>query len=296
MMADEVVQMREMPSRVVPEVAGETEGMPQVQESILGPTASEIKRAAMYTDPEWRRKQSESQKNSPRAKQALAKLHSDPEVQRRLREGIKRRTANPEWRRKHYENLARLNTDVEHLEQFRRMRADPRVKRKNLEQLASLRADPQVQWKRRESIKNGPKGISQRSRLHSDPEVRRKNLERLVLNHADPVISARMIKCEKPSREEMALRAFLPPCFLHAGQDGSQRVLGFFPDYKWPERKLIVEMDGHFRHRTPDGIARDAERDRLLVAEGYRVLHVHPRELKDSATLLMRIAEFIGQS
>jgi very-short-patch-repair endonuclease len=44
-------------------------------------------------------------------------------------------------------------------------------------------------------------------------------------------------------------------------------------DAHWPDRRLIVEVDGA-GHRRPNVKRNDARRDRLLAAAGWRVLHI----------------------
>lgn len=51
------------------------------------------------------------------------------------------------------------------------------------------------------------------------------------------------------------------------------------PDCLWPEQRLIVELDGRAVHRTPMAFERDRERDRTLVADGWRVVRVTWRQL-----------------
>ena len=54
----------------------------------------------------------------------------------------------------------------------------------------------------------------------------------------------------------------------------------FKPDCLWPRDKLIVELDGAEVHRTRKSFESDRERDRVLLAAGYRTMHVTWRQLK----------------
>ncbi|MFN8218197.1 MAG: type IV toxin-antitoxin system AbiEi family antitoxin domain-containing protein [Solirubrobacterales bacterium] len=45
-------------------------------------------------------------------------------------------------------------------------------------------------------------------------------------------------------------------------------------DALWPHQRLAVELDGAAVHRTHRAFQRDRERDRILVAEGYRTARV----------------------
>jgi very-short-patch-repair endonuclease len=53
----------------------------------------------------------------------------------------------------------------------------------------------------------------------------------------------------------------------------------FMPDFVWLEEKVIVEAYSKF-HRTQDQIDRDDDRDAVLQAHGWAVLHVTQRQLR----------------
>jgi hypothetical protein len=57
----------------------------------------------------------------------------------------------------------------------------------------------------------------------------------------------------------------------------------FEVDCLWRAQRLIVELDGGFVHGTWRASERDRERDRLLVADGWRVVRVTWRQLRDDA-------------
>lgn len=50
-------------------------------------------------------------------------------------------------------------------------------------------------------------------------------------------------------------------------------------DCAWHEQRLIVELDGHGAHWTAAAFERDRERDRVLAANGWRVVRVTWRQL-----------------
>ncbi len=52
------------------------------------------------------------------------------------------------------------------------------------------------------------------------------------------------------------------------------RFLGFEPDLRWPEQRLVVEFDGRQFHGHAAAFERDRRRDQILVAAGYRVMRV----------------------
>jgi hypothetical protein len=55
----------------------------------------------------------------------------------------------------------------------------------------------------------------------------------------------------------------------------------FNVDCLWPEPRLIVELDGRATHGTQRAFESDRERDRLLLATGWRVVRVTWRQLRD---------------
>lgn len=57
----------------------------------------------------------------------------------------------------------------------------------------------------------------------------------------------------------------------------------FEVDCLWQAQRLIVELDGRFVHGTWRSSERDRERDRLLVADGWRVVRITWRQLRDDA-------------
>lgn len=57
----------------------------------------------------------------------------------------------------------------------------------------------------------------------------------------------------------------------------------FEVDCLWQAQRLIVELDGRFVHGTWRTSERDRERDRLLVADGWRVVRITWRQLRDDA-------------
>lgn len=52
-------------------------------------------------------------------------------------------------------------------------------------------------------------------------------------------------------------------------------------DCVWPERRLIVELDGHATHATRASFECDRIRDRMLQAAGWRVVRVTWRQLRE---------------
>jgi very-short-patch-repair endonuclease len=61
----------------------------------------------------------------------------------------------------------------------------------------------------------------------------------------------------------------------------------FEVDCLWRAQRLIVELDGGFVHGTWRAAERDRERDRLLLADGWRVVRITWRQLRDDARAVM---------
>lgn len=52
-------------------------------------------------------------------------------------------------------------------------------------------------------------------------------------------------------------------------------------DFLWEDRRLAFELDGREVHGTPKAFESDRQRDRVLLAEGYRTGHVTWLQLRD---------------
>jgi len=61
----------------------------------------------------------------------------------------------------------------------------------------------------------------------------------------------------------------------------------FEVDCLWAEQRLIVELDGRATHGTDRAFENDRERDRLLLIEGWRVMRVTWRQLRDDAPAVL---------
>jgi very-short-patch-repair endonuclease len=57
----------------------------------------------------------------------------------------------------------------------------------------------------------------------------------------------------------------------------------FEVDCLWREQRVIVELDGMRTHGTDLAFEKDRERDRLLIADGWRVARITWRQLRDDA-------------
>lgn len=54
-------------------------------------------------------------------------------------------------------------------------------------------------------------------------------------------------------------------------------------DCLWADQRLIVELDGRATHRTARAFEGDREKDRLLLVDGWRVIRITWRQLRDDA-------------
>lgn len=57
----------------------------------------------------------------------------------------------------------------------------------------------------------------------------------------------------------------------------------FEVDCLWADPRVVVELDGWSAHGTDRAFEKDRERDRLLLAEGWRVARITWRQLRDDA-------------
>lgn len=60
-------------------------------------------------------------------------------------------------------------------------------------------------------------------------------------------------------------------------------------DLAWPDRRLLMEVDGggfiSGRHSRGKGMESDAEKQSLAVVAGYRVLRCTPRHIEDGSAV-----------
>ena len=68
-------------------------------------------------------------------------------------------------------------------------------------------------------------------------------------------------------------------------------------DCQWERQRVVVELDGRAVHGTRAAFEDDRERDRVLLAEGFRVTRVTWRQLRDSpAAVASDLARILGQA
>jgi very-short-patch-repair endonuclease len=61
---------------------------------------------------------------------------------------------------------------------------------------------------------------------------------------------------------------------------------GYQVDCLWPERRVVVELDGFAAHGTRSAFREDRARDRRLRVAGYGVIRIAPEQLEDEAVVL----------
>ena len=52
-------------------------------------------------------------------------------------------------------------------------------------------------------------------------------------------------------------------------------------DCLWPDARLVVELDSRAVHGTRKAFEADRERDRLMLADGWRVIRITWAQLRD---------------
>jgi very-short-patch-repair endonuclease len=86
----------------------------------------------------------------------------------------------------------------------------------------------------------------------------------------------------EPDRTRSELEArFLAVCRRRRlpQPDVNARIAGFVVDFAWPDRRLVVEVDGWETHRTRSAFEHDRARDLQLTLLGYEVVRFTWRRL-----------------
>ena len=94
---------------------------------------------------------------------------------------------------------------------------------------------------------------------------------------------------KKPSPIERPVKAALTHfgvAFEH------QRIIGnFIIDFYLPKYKTVIECDGYKYHQNKD---REERRDRYLIGQGFKVLHIDGWACKNRQVLHGMIIDFLG--
>jgi very-short-patch-repair endonuclease len=99
-----------------------------------------------------------------------------------------------------------------------------------------------------------------------------RRLRRIIEGDAAP---ARTRSVAEERVLELVRAAGLPP------PEANARVGPYEVDFVWRDRRLIVEVDGYAFHSTRPKFERDRERDASLVNQGWRVIRVTWRQVRD---------------
>ncbi|HET7177115.1 MAG TPA: DUF559 domain-containing protein [Solirubrobacterales bacterium] len=100
------------------------------------------------------------------------------------------------------------------------------------------------------------------------------------------------------SRMEAKLLPLLSRYGIPAPECNTRLTIGheeFEVDFLWPRSRLVVETDGGKYHGNPEARRRDARRDRLLPAAGYRILRLRWDDLEQRPRATMiQLAHLLG--
>jgi very-short-patch-repair endonuclease len=126
---------------------------------------------------------------------------------------------------------------------------------------------------------------------------RRSSLAHLARNRGRPGSAALRRVFERTggpsltrSEAERRLLALIRAADLPPPQINS-RIAGLEVDFRWPEHRLVVEVDGYAFHSHRRAFERDRARDAALAAEGYTVIRITWRQLTDApSAVTARIA------
>jgi very-short-patch-repair endonuclease len=78
--------------------------------------------------------------------------------------------------------------------------------------------------------------------------------------------------------------------------DLSVRGRFFQGDALWKEERVVVELDSRSAHGTKKRFESDRQRDRILVAEGWRIVHITWRQLqKEPGAIVADLKAALGR-
>lgn len=99
--------------------------------------------------------------------------------------------------------------------------------------------------------------------------------------------------CESyPEREMLwffAAWGFPPPQLQRRVSSAQGQTM--YPDFSWPEYRIIVEFDGHSKFESPFETERFIRRDNVAALEGWKVFHVTWTMLQDRRGLAAALAQ-----
>lgn len=130
---------------------------------------------------------------------------------------------------------------------------------------------------------------------HAQRLVTAREIEEL-LERAGPCRGSRAVKALLTdnasgftrSEAERLLRALIRAANLPTPRFNA-RVAGYEVDAVWPDRRLVVEVDGYAYHGHRAQFERDRRKDLALTAAGYRVIRVSWRQLTQEPMALVAV-------
>lgn len=128
------------------------------------------------------------------------------------------------------------------------------------------------------------------------PEARKKLSESMILAHQEGrAWNIGMNRWKKqPSYPEQFFILAIENHFYDKCYEREVWFKGFVLDFLWPEKKLVIEVDGK-QHDTPSQKKRDEQKDALLIEDGYKVLRVRWGDVYENPTKWIQISnDFIG--
>jgi hypothetical protein len=69
-----------------------------------------------------------------------------------------------------------------------------------------------------------------------------------------------------------------------------QKFHFWYPDFRMPDRKLIIEADGEYWHSKPENILRDKVKDAYYTGCGYKVVRLKEADIKRNARAVVLAA------
>lgn len=123
---------------------------------------------------------------------------------------------------------------------------------------------------------NGTVKPSFTGKTHSE-ETKQKISESMKRAHSEGRAYVWEHRTTKPTAPEKFLIGVLKnELNMECGKDYTREFpyKGFFLDFCWVDKKLVIEMDGSQHERYPEQIERDIRKDKMLQEDGYLELRI----------------------
>jgi hypothetical protein len=138
-------------------------------------------------------------------------------------------------------------------------------------------------------VNNSLEGFSVEYELYSSKTFSKGNHQNAVeslINHPFALID----ECESPAEVRFYLFSLgRIPNLMPQVEIGKYRV-----DFALVERKIVIEIDGHDYHKTREQRTRDAQRERYLQLNGWRVIRFTGSEIyKDPSGCVAEVAKLL---